>query len=74
MNIAIPKVVFEDEVIVPTFTWISTANVAEYFGATPVFLDIDLDTFNLDPEAFKAAITPRTKAGIPVHLRRDCQR
>lgn len=57
-----------DEVIVPAFTWISTANVAEYLGATPVFVDIDLETFNMDPEAFEAAITPRTKAVIPVHL------
>lgn len=57
-----------DEVIVPAFTWISTANVVEHQGAKVVFCDIDLDTFNMNPEAFKAAITPRTKGVIPVHL------
>ncbi len=57
-----------DEVIVPAFTWIATANVVEHQGATVVFCDIDLNTFNMDPEALKAAITPRTKGIIPVHL------
>jgi perosamine synthetase len=57
-----------DEVIVPAFTWIATANVVEYQGATPVFADIDLATFNLDVEAFEAAITERTVGVIPVHL------
>jgi perosamine synthetase len=57
-----------DEVIVPAFTWISTANVVEYMGAKPVFVDIDLDTFNMNPVAFEAAITPRTVGVIPVHL------
>ncbi len=56
------------EVIVPAFTWVSTANVIEYQGATPVFCDIDLATFNLDPAALAAAITPRTAGVIPVHL------
>jgi perosamine synthetase len=57
-----------DEVIVPAFTWVSTANVVEYQGATPVFADIDLATFNLDPAAFEAAIGERTVGVIPVHL------
>jgi dTDP-4-amino-4,6-dideoxygalactose transaminase len=57
-----------DEVIVPAFTWVSTANVVEYQGATPVFADVDLATFNLDPAAFEAAITERTVGVIPVHL------
>ncbi|WP_420428656.1 DegT/DnrJ/EryC1/StrS family aminotransferase [Kordiimonas sp.] len=57
-----------DEVIVPAFTWIATANVVEHQGATVVFCDIDLNTFNLDTEALEAAITPRTKGVIPVHL------
>ncbi len=57
-----------DEVIVPAFTWVSTANVAVFQGATPVFCDIDLDTFNLDPQQLEAKITPRTKVIIPVHL------
>jgi len=57
-----------DEVIVPAFTWISTANVVEYCGATVVFADIDPRTFNLDVEDLRRRITPRTKAIIPVHL------
>lgn len=57
-----------DEVIVPAFTWISTANVVEYMGAKPIFVDIDLATFNMNPSAFESAITPRTVGVIPVHL------
>jgi perosamine synthetase len=57
-----------DEVIVPAFTWISTANVVEYVGARPVFCDIDLRTFNIDPEQVNSLITDRTVGIIPVHL------
>lgn len=57
-----------DEVVVPAFTWVSTANVVEYQGATPVFADVDLTTFNVDPDALAAAITERTVGVIPVHL------
>lgn len=57
-----------DEVIVPAFTWVSTANVVLYCGATVVFADVDPFTFNIDPEDLKKRITPRTKAIIPVHL------
>jgi perosamine synthetase len=57
-----------DEVIVPSFTFAATANAVALTGATPVFADIDLDTFNLSPEAVEAAITPRTAAVMPVHL------
>ncbi len=57
-----------DEVIVPAFTWISTANVVEYMGAKPVFCDIDLSTFNIDVAAIDDLITPRTVGIIPVHL------
>lgn len=57
-----------DEVIVPAFTWVSTANVVLYCGATVVFADVDPATFNMDPEDLKKRITPRTKAIIPVHL------
>src|SRR5689334_19161933 len=46
-----------DEVIVPAFTWVTSAHCAEYVGARPVFVDIDLATFNLDPKALEAAIT-----------------
>lgn len=57
-----------DEVIVPSFSFAATANAVALTGATPVFADIDRATFNLDPEAARAAITPRTKAIMPVHL------
>jgi dTDP-4-amino-4,6-dideoxygalactose transaminase len=57
-----------DEVIVPAFTWISSANVVEYQGAKVVFCDIDLDTFNISPSELKKKITPATKAVMPVHL------
>jgi dTDP-4-amino-4,6-dideoxygalactose transaminase len=57
-----------DEVIVPAFTWVSTANVVVYCGAMPVFADIDPVTYNLDPAQVRAKITPRTKAIIAVHL------
>jgi dTDP-4-amino-4,6-dideoxygalactose transaminase len=57
-----------DQVIVPAFTWISTANVVEYCGAEVVFVDIDPMTFNLDVRDLSRRITNRTKAIIPVHL------
>lgn len=57
-----------DEVIVPAFTWVATANVVHYCGARVVFVDVDQATFNLDPSDLKKRITSRTKAIIPVHL------
>lgn len=57
-----------DEVIVPSFTFAATGNSVALTGATPVFADIELDTYSLDPAAVEAAITPRTKAIMPVHL------
>jgi perosamine synthetase len=57
-----------DEVIVPAFTWVATANVVVHCGATPVFVDILPHSYNLDPDAVAAALTPRTKAVIAVHL------
>lgn len=57
-----------DEVIVPAFTWVSTANVVEYMGATPVFCDIDLETFNIDVEQIELLVTQHTVGIIPVHL------
>ena len=58
----------EDEVIVPPYTFVATATAVLEANAIPVFADIDLCTFNLDPGAVAAAITPRTKAIIPVHF------
>jgi len=57
-----------DEVIVPAFTWVATANAALYVGAEAVFCDIDPTTFNLDVSKLEALITDKTKAIIPVHL------
>ena len=53
--------------IVPAFSYVATANVVELVGATPVFVDIDINTFNIDVNKIEAAITSRTKAIIPVH-------
>jgi len=57
-----------DEVIVPAFTWVATANVAVYCGATPVFVDVEPYTYNMDMAQVAQAVTPRTRAVIPVHL------
>jgi dTDP-4-amino-4,6-dideoxygalactose transaminase len=57
-----------DEVIVPAFTWVATANAVLYCNATPVFIDIDTATFNIDVTQIKDKITAKTKAIIPVHL------
>ena len=57
-----------DEVIVPDATWIASVAPVSYVGATPVFADIDRDSWCLSPEAFEAAITPRTRAAIVVNL------
>jgi perosamine synthetase len=57
-----------DEVIVPAFTFVATTNVVLLCGGKPVFVDITLDNFDMDPEKVAKAITPRTKAIMPVHL------
>lgn len=57
-----------DEVIVPAFTWIATANVVEHLGGKVVFCDIDLETFNLDVQQLASLVTSKTKAILPVHL------
>ncbi len=57
-----------DEVIVPAFTWVATANVVFHCGATPVLADVDPSTFNLDPAGLPALRSERTRAVIPVHL------
>ena len=58
----------DDEVIMPAFTWIATANVVEHLKAKVVFCDINLKTFNIDVSQIAGKITPKTKAIIPVHL------
>jgi perosamine synthetase len=57
-----------DEVIVPTMSFIATANAVKYTGATPIFVDSEPDTWTIDPAQIEPAITPRTKAIIPVHI------
>jgi len=61
-----------DEVIVPAFTWVATANVVLYCGATPVFADVDRRTFNVDVASVAAKVTERTRALIAVHLFGRC--
>ncbi len=57
-----------DEVITTSFTFIATAEVIALLGLTPVLVDVDPDTFNIDPKAIERAVTPKTKAIVPVHL------
>ena len=57
-----------DEVIVPTLTFVATANAVTYCGARPVFVDVEAETWSIDPAAIEAKITPRTKGIIAVHL------
>lgn len=57
-----------DEVIVPAFTYVATAEVIALLGLTPIMVDVDPDTFNVTPEIVENAITPATKAVVPVHL------
>jgi dTDP-4-amino-4,6-dideoxygalactose transaminase len=59
---------FSDEVIVPAYTWEGTAAAVLFSGATPVFVDVDPDTYCLDPKLIEDAITDRTRGIIPVHL------
>lgn len=61
-----------DEVITPTFTFIATSEVVALLGLTPIVVDVDFDTFNISVENIKKAITPRTKAIVPVHLFGQC--
>jgi dTDP-4-amino-4,6-dideoxygalactose transaminase len=57
-----------DEIITPSFTYIATTEVIALLRLTPVFVDVDPDTFCIDPESIRKAITPKTKAIVPVHL------
>jgi len=57
-----------DEVVVPVLTFVATVNPVIYVGAEPVFVDVDIDTWNIDPKEVEKAITDRTKAIVPVHI------
>src|SRR5436305_2519639 len=57
-----------DEVITVPYTFVATAGSVARLGAVPIFVDIDSSTYNLDPATLEAAITPKTKAILPVHL------
>ncbi len=57
-----------DDVLVPAFTWVATANAVLYVGANPILVDIEIPSFNISIEDFKRKLTPKTKAVIPVHL------
>lgn len=61
-----------DEIITTSFTFIATAEVIALLGLTPVLVDVDEKTFNIDPEAIRKAITPKTRAIVPVHLFGQC--
>ncbi|MCC6726037.1 MAG: aminotransferase class I/II-fold pyridoxal phosphate-dependent enzyme, partial [Saprospiraceae bacterium] len=61
-----------DEVIVPSFTYVATAEVIGLLRLTPVMVDVDPDTFNVTAAIIEKAITPRTKAIVPVHLFGQC--
>lgn len=61
-----------DEVIVPTFTYVATAEVIALLGLSPILVDVDFQTFNIDIETASHCITPRTKAIVPVHLYGQC--
>ncbi len=61
-----------DEVITPSFTYIATVEVVALLGLTPVFVDVDMETFTMNIDSVRAAITPKTKAIIPVHLYGQC--
>lgn len=57
-----------DEVLLPTYTFTATAEVVAYLGARPVLVDVEPDTFNIDPSALEAALSPRTRVVMPVHV------
>jgi perosamine synthetase len=63
-----------DEVIVPSFTFVATANAVRFVGATPIFADIENETFGLDPADVELKITPKTRAIMPVHYAGGCCR
>ena len=67
LHLALLALGVKGEVIIPSFTWVATANAIITAGATPVFADILYDSCNINPQAIEAAITSRTEAIMPVH-------
>jgi dTDP-4-amino-4,6-dideoxygalactose transaminase len=68
LQLAIRALDLKGEIITTPFTWIATASAIKWENCTPVFVDIDEDTFNIDPDKIEAAITPQTSAIMPVHV------
>jgi len=68
LYLAVLSLGIRGEIVMPSFTFVATANAAVAAGATPVFADVEYDTCNVDPAAVEAAITPRTEAIMPVHF------
>lgn len=68
LQLAIRALDLQGEIITTPFTWIATASAIRYEGCTPVFVDIDPETFNIDPELIESAITDKTVAILPVHV------
>ena len=72
LQMAIKALALKGEIITSPFTWIATVSAIQWEGCTPVFVDIEAETLNMDPAAIEAAITPATVAIMPVHVFGNC--